>query len=95
MRIDFQYNPQPLLEANRTGSQSAPAANPLATPAGEDQAQWSGQPQVEALAAQASQLPEIREQRVESLRQAVASGSYSPDTDQVAGAMLDEMISAA
>jgi len=95
MRIDFQYNPQPLVEADQTRSQSAPAANPPATPAAEDQAQCSGQPQVGVLAAQASQLPEIREQRVQALRQAVASGSYNPDPDQVADAMLAEMISAA
>jgi flagellar biosynthesis anti-sigma factor FlgM len=49
--------------------------------------------QVEALAAQALQLPEIREQRVQSLRQAVESGSYTADARDLAGAMLAQMIS--
>lgn len=97
MRIDFQSNPQALPEANRASSQSAQAASSSVTPtqAAADQAQWSGaHVQVEALAAQAGQLPEIREQRVQSLRAAVAGGSYRADAREVAGAMLAEMISA-
>jgi flagellar biosynthesis anti-sigma factor FlgM len=62
---------------------------------GEDQAQLSGTlAQVQGLAAQVSQFPEVREEKVNALRQAVASGSYQPSSSQVAGAMFDHMIEA-
>jgi flagellar biosynthesis anti-sigma factor FlgM len=100
MRIDSNQGPQPLNESNAASSQDTAAASNASSYAngyaiGEDQAQLSGaHTQVEALAAQASQLPEIREERVLALRQAVESGQYSPSSEQVAGAVVDSMISA-
>jgi negative regulator of flagellin synthesis FlgM len=96
MRIDSHYNPQAAAEANRSGTQSSAASNPSAgASAGEDVASLSGaQVQVEALAAQASQLPEVREQRVQSLRQAVQSGLYQPASKQVASALFTHMLQA-
>lgn len=93
MRIDFQYAPQPP-EPERSRAQSNEAANrspATATPAGaQDQAQFTGaHARVEALAAQAAQLPEVRQERVEALRQAVESGHYQLDAQKVAGAMLE------
>jgi len=93
MRIDLHYGPQPLSEPNRSGTQTSATAfgsSPtIEAGPGEDQAVLSGaHVQVAALAAQASQLPDIRAERVEALRQAVARGAYQADPSQVAGAMM-------
>ncbi len=96
MRIDLNYAPQAAPESDRTRPQSPTTAdNPSAakTVTGEDQAQLSGaHTQVAALAAQASQLPEIREQRVQALRLAVDRGQYQPDAQKVAGALIAHMM---
>lgn len=77
-----------------SAAQARPAQDhPIEDPPLEDQAQLSGaHAQVQALAAQASQLPEVRHQRVESLRQAIVGGQYRADSQQVAGAIVDHMI---
>ncbi len=73
---------------NQASSSSAPGSV-----LGEDQAQLSGMHvQVQALAAQAAQLPEVRQERVSALRQVVLGGSYHPSSDQVAGAIFDDML---
>jgi len=96
MRIDLNHGPQPLLENSRTSPQNTAAAASSASSnalSGEDQAQLSGaHVQVQALAAQASQLPEVREERVQALRQAIQSGHYQPSPKEVAGAMFAHMI---
>jgi flagellar biosynthesis anti-sigma factor FlgM len=95
MRIDLNYGPPPLVEANgnkaaNAGVTNASAGNPLNV---EDQAQLSGaHSQIQALVAQAAQLPEIREERVQSLRQAVEGGHYQSNPEKVAGAMLVHMM---
>jgi len=100
MRIDFNYVAQGTPEPER-GSQSAASNSPASgraqtaqsAPLSEDQAQLSGaHVQVEALTAQAAQLPEVRQARVESLRQAVLGGAYHPEPEQVAQALMDHMI---
>jgi flagellar biosynthesis anti-sigma factor FlgM len=94
MRIDLNYGPPPLPEAKGNGAPnpgvtSASAGNLLDV---EDQAQLSAaHSQVQAMVAQATQLPEIREERVQSLRQAVQGGHYQPNPEKVAGAMLVHM----
>lgn len=95
MRIDPQYAPQPLPEADRRSSgQAAASSSASRLQSGEDQAQFSGaHVQVEALAAQAAQLPEIRQERVQSLRDVVRSGAYMSDPKKTAGAMVAQMIS--
>ena len=100
MRISLDQPPQTLAEsghstnnvfANPQGSASASVAG--SSGLGEDQAQLSGlHVQVQALAAQASQLPEIRQEKVSALRQAVLDGSYRPSADQVAQAIFDQMV---
>jgi len=101
MRIDFNYTAPEPERSSQSAASSAPAANrtqkntPVASSLGEDQAQLSGaHAQVQALAAQASQLPEIRQARVDSLRQAVRGGQYHPEPQQVAGALVAHMIAA-
>jgi negative regulator of flagellin synthesis FlgM len=95
MRIDLNPAPQPSHDSNRSrtssaSSDSSSASNPLA---GEDQAQLSGiHVQGQALAAQTSQLPEVRQERVQALRQAIQSGQYQVSPEKVAGALFDHMI---
>jgi flagellar biosynthesis anti-sigma factor FlgM len=97
MRIDFNYGPQNVSEGSLT-TQPSPAAESSASLSGamgmiEDQAQLSGaHVQVAALAAQASQLPEVREERVQALREAVTAGRYNTSADEVAGALMTHMI---
>jgi flagellar biosynthesis anti-sigma factor FlgM len=95
MRIDLHHEPQALTETARNQQQRAAASASSASQGlgGEDQAQLSGaHVQVQALAAQASQLPEIREERVSSLRLAVQNGTYRPRAEQTAHAMFAHMI---
>lgn len=93
MRIDSNHGAQPAVESSRSTQTSAAAGNSSAgSVLGEDQAQLSGaHVQVEALAAQAGQLPEVREERVHALRQAIQGGQYQPGAEAVAGAMLAHM----
>jgi flagellar biosynthesis anti-sigma factor FlgM len=99
MRIDLNHESQPLPETSRSSAQSTAAAATSAsasqTLGGEDQAELSGaHAQVQALVAQASQLPEIREERVQVLRQAVVDGSYSTNPEDVAGALFAHLLAA-
>lgn len=97
MRIDPNQTAQKLPEGGSRTNAASPSLNrsssSVATGPGEDKAQLSGvHTRVPALVAQALQLPEDRQERVAALRQAVQSGSYSPDAKQVAGALLAHML---
>ena len=99
MRINPDHGSQPLVESGRSNtaktsadtSQSSGTGSVGQNSLGHDQAQLSGTVgQISALAAQALQLPEVRQERVQSLRQAVQSGSDAPDPRAVAGAIVDQ-----
>jgi len=92
MRINFNYEPQPAPENKITGSQPGNAGAASNVPGtGEDQAQLSGiHARVEALVDEASRLPEIRQERVQALRQLVDGGGYHPRPENVAEAMMTE-----
>jgi len=96
MRIDH-YGPQSLPEPeSRPAASSASNASSSSSGAGsaEDQAQFSGaHVQVAALAAQANQLPEVRQERVQPLRQLVNSGRYALDPEKIAGAIVGHLVS--
>lgn len=94
MRIDLNHTPQ-LPEPSRSGSaqNSALAASASEVLGGEDQAQLSGaHAQVLALVAQAVQLPDVREQRVQLLRQAIQSGQYQSNPENTAAAVFNHLI---
>ncbi len=97
MRIDTNQGAQPLPDTQRSSEQAsaknAASASPgLSNPLGEDQAELSGiHVQVQALVAQAAQLPETSREKVNALRQAVVSGTYQPRPDQVAAALFANM----
>jgi len=94
MRVQLNYGPESVPENNRSGAQNTLSGSLSGTNGvEEDQAQLSGAHlQVQALAAQAVQLPEVREERVQALRQAVQSGQYHASPEQVAGAIFTHMI---
>jgi flagellar biosynthesis anti-sigma factor FlgM len=96
MRIDLNPATQSLHEssrgsiANHTTAGGSSAGNVSAEA---DQAELSGvHIQVQGLVAQASQLPEVREARVEALRLAIQRGCYQSSPEEVAGAVLAHMI---
>jgi flagellar biosynthesis anti-sigma factor FlgM len=95
MRINLDQSTQALPESGRTRNQSAAGADNRASAAsavGEDQAQLSGTHlQVQALTAQALQLPEVRQEKVNALRQIVQDGTYKPSSNQIAGALFDHL----
>jgi flagellar biosynthesis anti-sigma factor FlgM len=95
MRIELNYEPQTAPETDHSNLQHASGAGgPAAKRAlnsglAEDQAHLPGvYIQVQALATLASQLPEIRRELVQTLRQAVERGQYHVSPDKVAGALL-------
>jgi flagellar biosynthesis anti-sigma factor FlgM len=95
MRIDLNAGPQPLSETSRSNAGNVAASSSFTgkVPGAEDQTELSGAHiQVQTLVAQASQLPEIREERVSALRQAVQSGHYRTTPEKVAGAIFAHMI---
>jgi flagellar biosynthesis anti-sigma factor FlgM len=103
MRIDGN-GAQPLPENGQSNQSVATGINTTGAANGalgvgvgvdEDQAQLSGTlAQLQGLATQGSQLPEVRAEKVNALRQVVESGSYQPSSAQVAGALFDHMIEA-
>ena len=92
MRIDSYFTPQQTPETGRSRQN-----NPANTSAGKvdpalDQTQLSGaHAQVQALAAQASQLPDVREAKVQALREAVQGGQYRPNPANIAQGLISEM----
>ena len=92
MRINPYFGPQQTPETgrDRQTSQANTSAGRVDTQA--DQAELSGAHiQVQALAAQASQLPEVREAKINALREAVQSGQYRADAANTARGMMSEM----
>jgi flagellar biosynthesis anti-sigma factor FlgM len=100
MRIDSNQAPSELPESGRSSNPSqasaasrTPASGVLANVFGGDQAQVSGgQVRVQALAAQALQLPEVRQEKVNSLRQLILDGSYQASSNQVAEALFAHLL---
>jgi flagellar biosynthesis anti-sigma factor FlgM len=95
MRIDA---PLPLPEnvqtqkVSHTGSsaQQSPAA---AVTSGQDRAQLSvDSGTVQQLKSSLSQLPEVRQDRVDTLRQAVSSGSYQVSDQQLSDAIGSDLL---
>jgi flagellar biosynthesis anti-sigma factor FlgM len=98
MRIDGNTGAQALPESSRTNSQTAASgdartAASSASATGQDQAQLSGvHVQVQVLTAQALQLPEVRQDKVNALRQVVLSGNYQPSAGQTADALFAHLL---
>jgi negative regulator of flagellin synthesis FlgM len=94
MRVNFHSGPQPAAELESNRAQNAAAGGRLAhsSAAGADQAQLSAaHVQVQALTAKAAQLPEIRAEKVQGLREALAKGQYRIEPEKVAGALISHI----
>ena len=96
MRIDLNERPQPFAETSVISPKSmigAYRASANNASAAEDRAELPRvHAQVRALVAQASQLPEVRQDRVHALRRAIQSGLYCPGHAKVAEAIFEHMI---
>jgi negative regulator of flagellin synthesis FlgM len=95
MRISSNQAAQALPESGRTSSQNAAnqASQAENSTLAEDLAQLSGaHMQVQALATQVLQLPEVRQEKVNALRQVVQAGTYQPGSDQIADAVFHSML---
>ncbi len=99
MRIDSNQSCQTVSESNPSASSSktassgsSPVKGGLRVNLNQEQAQLFGAHVLaRALAAEAAQLPEVRQEKVSALRQAVRSGEYRPDPEQVAGALFSHL----
>jgi len=73
-------------------SDKVASTDQAAAPGSQDQTSFSSDKvSLSSLAAQAMQMPEIRQDRVASLKSAIGQGNYALDPDQIAEAMLNEM----
>src|SRR5580698_6281818 len=101
MRVDLNHGAQSLPQTERSATENDPAsstseASGSSQAPGVDQAQLSGaHTQVAALAAQAAQLPEVREERVQSLHHSLPSRRYPPPTTQVAAPLFENSLALA
>ncbi len=96
MRVDLNASSMPELDRSRGSAAtalntqaSAQKAASSSAAASDDVARLSsGSEAVANLKAELSSVPDIRQQLVENLREAINSGSYKVSADVVAGRML-------
>jgi flagellar biosynthesis anti-sigma factor FlgM len=92
MRIDLfntaasQVATQPDSKEVKAQSVSAPQVDG----GGDHTTLTSGSGSIGSLVTEAMASPEVRQDKVASLQQAVSSGQYKLEPDQIAGAMIDE-----
>lgn len=81
-QIASEPNPKPVSDPQVGGSDLAD---------GGDRTTLSSAPQsLSALVGTAMSSPEIRQDKVDSLTQAISSGKYQIDPEQIAASMIDE-----
>ena len=94
MRIDL--NPATTSGLDRSSSSSSPAATrgtqdmvePLGRSATDVASLSTGSDAVQQLKAQLSNVPDVRQRRVDSLRQAIGDGTFQVSPASIAEAML-------
>jgi negative regulator of flagellin synthesis FlgM len=92
MRIDLTNSAASQI-ANEPGSPSVNGQSPVTpeTSGTEDRTSFtSDQASVSALVSTAMQSPEIRQDKVAALQQAIGSGQYELDPEKIAASMIDE-----
>ncbi len=93
MRINPYFGTQQTPEAGREKQPKEVSVSAARLTPEPDQAKLSNtHAQVQVLAAQASQLPEIREAKVSALRESVQSGQYRPSPANIAHGLVSEML---
>ena len=81
-----------LSQVGNSGSSKA-AGQPQKTGVANDQATLSVDgPKLEDLKAKLNGVPEIRQEKVNQLRQAIHDGSYKVSDGDIAGAMLSDLL---
>ena len=89
MRIDLRT-------AYDTGAddqtQKTPAKSGAQKPQAPDATELSSDIRLSGLLAKAAAAPDVRQERVDQLRQAIASGTYSVSDEQLADAMLRDLM---
>jgi len=95
MRIDAAF---PLPENQQTSKMANSGSSvqqnrPAPVNADQDQAQLSvDNDTIQQLKANLSQVPEVRQERVDALRQAVSNGSYQVSDQQLSDAMSSDLL---
>jgi flagellar biosynthesis anti-sigma factor FlgM len=97
MRIDLHVRSSEATQANRsTGSEAAGKAKSAAADKSAVQADEtrlsSHRARVQELERAAKDVPDLRQERVKSLKTAIQEGRYQPPAEQVANAMFSDAI---
>jgi negative regulator of flagellin synthesis FlgM len=92
MRVDLNSVAANQIAAEPNSQQvSANGANASSVSGNEDRTSFKSDTQsLSSLVNQALSSPEIREEKVASLQQAISSGNYKLDPQAIAGSMIDE-----
>ena len=98
MKINPNLEPQGGHAATETGAAAGPGsvqsgrATQTSHSGGSDKTEFSSQAQEFAkLSAQIASIPEVRQERVASLRQAIQGGTYKVSDQQIAQSMLRDL----
>ena len=96
MRIDSQIPAGDNLGTNRVNDSKSGAAQTSSTPVANepnDTVQLSSaQGTVRRLVSQLTEVPDLRQNQVSSLRSQIQSGQYRPNSVQVAGAVVTQLL---
>ena len=91
MKIDLQSPSVNLVASNMNPKQVSQSGRSSASGAPEDRVTLaSTQATVAAMTAQAMSSPQVRQDKVDALRQAVSNGSYKVDHGKIADSILAE-----
>jgi flagellar biosynthesis anti-sigma factor FlgM len=91
MRIDLNPPLQRGIETEKSGK-SLQSSNARASRANDDAGLSEDSVTLSSLATKALESSEVRQDKVDGLRQAIQNGQYSVDPQQVAEAMLNDVI---
>jgi negative regulator of flagellin synthesis FlgM len=95
MRVDGPFSSPESLPPDQVGRSGSTSQSNRSTPAsaGQDEAQLSvDNDTIQSLRASLAQVPEVRQERVAALRQAVSQGSYQVSDQQLGDAMANDLL---
>ena len=95
MRVDGPLSVPENLQPDKVARSGSPTQQnrPAPVDSGQDQAQLSVSNQmIQQLKTNLSQVPEVRQERVNALRQAVSNGSYQVSDQQLSDAMGSDLL---
>ena len=95
MRVDGPLSVPENLQTQKVANSgsSAQQSSPASIGSSQDQAQLSVHNQsIQQLKSNLSQVPEVRQERVDALRQAVSNGSYQVSDQQLSDAMGSDLL---